>query len=294
MEKTISESVIDAIQPHRCAVLFIAPDYEVLKTKVKNQILDTLYKWLNKMGYDYEQVITSVRIEGSSVGFQYGKDSDVDVSVITNLPDNEVNKIWTLLPNGNNVEGSTMPINYYLLRSHETDTKDTTTDIYDVLEDKWIKQTPLEEIKKNIPFSYVLEVAKFFTAGVDDRINEYEADKTELEYLKSLTEIEISKDDKAKEIARKEEEIKSDLDAIYFAHCCLKAIRHQAYGKKDGSLEGWYPVIIDIKEPEHFNDPNNSLSNRVYKTIEKLGYFEKLEKYEAERTKLRESSLKKS
>lgn len=285
-KENLSESVIDPIQMTRSKALFLAPDYNVLKTKVKNQILDILYKWLKKMGYDYEQAITSIRIEGSSIGFQYSPTSDIDVSVISTIPDEEINKLWKILPNGTNVEGTTMPINYYLLRSNETNTEDTTADIYDVLNDKWIKQTPLEEVKKNIPFSYVIEVAKFFTAGVDDRINEYEADKTELEYLKKLTKVEISEEEKQKLIAQKESEIKSDLDALYFAHCMLKSIRHQAFGKK-GVAEGWYPVIIDIKEPEHFNDANNSLSNRVYKMCEKLGYFDKLEKYEKEREKLR-------
>lgn len=286
MSEEISESVIDPIQPTRCKDLFIAPEYQVLKSRVKNQILDILYKWLKKMGFDYEHVIREIRIEGSSIGFQYTPTSDIDVSVISDIPDEKISEIWKILPNGTNVDGTTMPINYYLLRSNETDTKDTTADIYDILNDKWLKQTPLEEVKKNIPYSYVIEVAKFFTAGVDDRINEYEADKNELEYLKSLTKIEISDDDKADLIARKETEIKSDLDAIYFAHCMLKAIRHQAFGKK-GVSEGWYPVIIDIKEPKEYDDPNSSLSNRCYKIIEKLGYFEKLEKYEKEREKLR-------
>ena len=218
MEKeTLNESTLDPIQKTRCKDLFIGPEYNTIKSSVKSQILDNLYNWLKKMGYDYEQVITSIRIEGSSIGFQYTPTSDIDVSIISSIPDNEIDKLWKLLPNGQCVKGTEMPINYYMLRSNETDTDKATTDIYDLLNDKFTKQTPLEEIKREIPYSYVIEVAKFFTAGIDDRINELEADKTELEFLKKLTDKEIKEEEKKDLIARKETEIKADLDSIYRA-----------------------------------------------------------------------------
>lgn len=285
--ETLKESTLSPIQSTRCKDLFIGPNYEIIKSNVKNQILDNLYNWLKKMGYDYENVITSIRIEGSSIGFQYEPTSDIDVSIITSIPDNEIDKLWKLLPNGQNVKGTEMPINYYMLRSHETNTEKATADIYDLLNDKWIKQTPIEEIKRKIPFNYVIEIAKFFTAGVDDRINELEADKTELEFLNKLTEKEISKEEKADLISKKETEIKADLDAIYIAHCMLKSLRHQAYGKK-GDDNGWYPIpiIIELKDTEKYDDPNNSISNLVYKMVEQLGYFKKLEELEKEREKL--------
>jgi hypothetical protein len=288
MEKeTLNESTLDPIQKTRCKDLFIGPEYETIKSSVKSQILDNLYNWLKKMGYDYEQVITSVRIEGSSIGFQYTPTSDIDVSIISSIPDNEIDKLWKLLPNGQCVKGTEMPINYYMLRSNETDTDKATTDIYDLLNDKFTKQTPLEEIKREIPYSYVIEVAKFFTAGIDDRINELEADKTELEFLKKLTDKEIKEEEKKDLIARKETEIKADLDSIYVAHCMLKSLRHQAYGKK-GEGDGWYPIpiILELKDTEKFDDPNHSISNLVYKMIEQLGYFKKLEELEKEREKL--------
>lgn len=288
MEKeTLNESTLDPIQKTRCKDLFIGPEYNTIKSSVKSQILDNLYNWLKKMGYDYEQVITSIRIEGSSIGFQYEKTSDIDVSIISSIPDNEIDKLWKLLPNGQCVKGTEMPINYYMLRSNETDTDKATTDIYDLLNDKFTKQTPLEEIKREIPYSYVIEVAKFFTAGIDDRINELEADKTELEFLKKLTDKEIKEEEKKDLIARKETEIKADLDSIYVAHCMLKSLRHQAYGKK-GEGDGWYPIpiILELKDTEKFDDPNHSISNLVYKMIEQLGYFKKLEDLEKEREKL--------
>lgn len=285
--ETLNESTLSPIQPTRCKDLFMGPNYEIIKSSVKNQILDNLYNWLKKMGYDYEKVITSVRIEGSSIGFQYEKTSDIDVSIISTIPDNEIDKLWKILPNGQNVKDTEMPINYYMLRSHETNTEKNTADIYDLLSDQWIKKTDVKDIKRKIPFNYVIEIAKFFTAGIDDRINELEADRAELEFLNKLTEKEIEKEEKEELISKKETEIKADLDAIYVAHCMLKSLRHQAFGKK-GEEDGWYPIpiIMELKDTEKYDDPNNSVSNLVYKMIETLGYFKKLEEYEKEREKL--------
>lgn len=291
-EKTLNESTLSPIQSTRCKDLFVGPNYEVIKTSVKNQILDTLYNWLKKMGYDYEKVITSIRIEGSSIGFQYEATSDIDVSIISTLSDSEVDKLWKLLPNGQKVKGTEMPINYYLLRSNETETENTTSDIYDLLNDTFTKKTELKDIKRKIPFSYVIEIAKFFTAGVDDRINELEADKTELDFLKKLTKEEISEEERADLIAKKEMEIKADLDSLYVAHCMLKSLRHQAFGKK-GKEDGWYPIpiIIELKDTEKYDDPNHSVSNTVYKMVfDKLNYEEKLKPY----LDLREKMLLKS
>lgn len=284
--KNLTENILDPIQKTRCKDLFLAPNYEVIKTSVKNQILDNFYNWFKKMGYDYEKDITQIRIEGSSVGFQYGATSDVDVSIITTLKDSEIEKIRKLLPNGVNVKNTTMPINYYLLRVEEANAFNTTTDIYDLLSDTFIKKTPLSEIKRKVPFSYVIEVTKFFTSGVDNRINELEADKAELEFLEKLSDAEIEEEEKKKLIAQKETEIKADLDSLYVAHCMLKSLRHQAYGKRTEN-DGWYPipVILELKDTEKYDDPNNSISNSVYKCVEKLGYFKKLEKYEKEREK---------
>jgi hypothetical protein len=281
----ITESIIDPIQSVRCKNLFNGElGKEILKKDAKSQILDTIYKWLDKQGFKFEDYITDVYIEGSSVGFQYTDTSDIDVSVYSKIPDETINKLWTQLPNGNNLKETKMPINYYLMKKGSKDL-DTTDNCYDVKNDKWIKQQKIDDAKNIIPFTYLSEIAKFFTAGVDDRINEYESDNVELSYIKKLSKEEISIDEKNKLISQKETEIKSDLDAIYIAHCMLKALRRQAYGVK-GKEKGWYPDLLIKIESTEYNDPNHSVSNAVYKMIEKLGYFEKLEKYEELRNKL--------
>ena len=56
----------------------------------------------------------------------------------------------------------------------------------------------------------------------------------------------------------------------------LKGFRNQAF--RDGHAAD---LIIDIK-----SKGNSSINNTIYKMVEKMGYFEKLEKYEKEREKL--------
>ena len=271
--ETLNESILDPVQQTRCKDLFIGPDYQVLQTKVKNQILDSIYKWLEKMGYPYEEHVRSIHIIGSSVGWQYTNTSDIDVSIETDIDPAKIKQIWKLLPNGQLLKEH--PVNYYLT----SDLKDVTEseNAYDVLKDVWVKKQNKEDLKKHIPFGYVMEITKFFLSGVDDRIQEYEADKLELDYLNSVSKDDgIDDQEKQKLIAQKETELKADLDSIYIAHLMLKGFRNQAF--RDGHAAD---LIIDIK-----SKGNSSINNTIYKMVEKMGYFEKLEKYEKEREKL--------
>lgn len=276
--ETLNENILDPIQPTRCKELFLSPDYQTLQTKVKNQILDPIYKWLEKYGYPYEQHVRSIHIIGSSVGWQYTEASDIDVSIETDIPPEKIKQIWMQLPNGNLL--GKHPVNYYLT----SDLKDVTEseNAYDVLKDVWVKKQSKEDLKKHIPFNYVMEIAKFFLSGVDDRIQEYEADKVELDYLKSVT-----KDDGMDEneiqtlITQKETELKADLDAINVAHQMLKGFRHRAFNSEDGGES----LILNIE-----TKANGSINNLIYKMIfDKLKYDEKLEKYEKIREQIKKS-----
>lgn len=271
--ETLNENILDPVTQTRCKDLFIGPDYQVLQTKVKNQILDPIYKWLEKMGYPYEEHVRSIHIIGSSVGWQYTNTSDIDVSIETDIDPAKIKQIWKLLPNGQLLKEH--PVNYYLT----SDLKDVSEseNAYDVLKDVWVKKQNKEDIEKRVPFSYIMEITKFFLSGVDDRIQEYEADKVELDYLNSVSKDDgVDEQEKQKLVAQKETELKADLDSIYIAHLMLKGFRNQAF--RDGHAAD---LIIDIK-----SKGNSSINNTIYKMVEKMGYFEKLEKYEKEREKL--------
>lgn len=263
----LNENILDPVQETRCKDLFLSPDYQTLQSKVKSQILDPIYKWLEKYGYPYEEHVRSVHIIGSSVGWQYTDSSDIDVSIETDIPAETIKKIWKQLPNGNLL--GKHPINYYLT----SDLKDVSDseNAYNVLQDTWVKKQNKEELKKHIPFSYTMEIAKFFLSGVDDRIQEYETDKVELEYLKAAGKDDgISDEERNKLISLKENELKADLDAINVAHQMLKAFRWQAFQGNNPT-----ELIIDIK-----TKANGSVNNLIYKCVEKMGYFDKLKKYE--------------
>lgn len=273
----LNENILDPVQETRCKDLFLSPDYQTLQSKVKSQILDPIYKWLEKYGYPYEEHVRSVHIIGSSVGWQYTDSSDIDVSIETDIPAETIKKIWKQLPNGNLL--GKHPVNYYLT----SDLKDVSDseNAYDVLQDTWIKKQNKEELKKHIPFSYTMEIAKFFLSGVDDRIQEYETDKVELEYLKAAGKDDgISDEERNKLISLKENELKADLDAINVAHQMLKAFRWQAFQGNNPT-----ELIIDIK-----TKANGSVNNLIYKCVEKMGYFDKLKKYED----LRKDEMKKN
>jgi hypothetical protein len=277
MEQTLNENILDPVQQTRCKDLFIGPDYQVLQTKVKNQILDPIYKWLEKMGYPYEEHVRSIHIIGSSVGWQYTNTSDIDVSIETDIDPAKIKQIWKLLPNGQLLKEH--PVNYYLT----SDLKDVTEseNAYDVLQDTWVKKQNKEELKKHIPFNYVMEIAKFFLSGVDDRIQEYEADKVELDYLKNATKDDGVDEKELKElITQKETELKADLDAINVAHQMLKSFRWQAFQGNNPT-----DLIIDVK-----TKANGSINNLLYKMImDKLKYEEKLKKYEQLRENLQKN-----
>lgn len=264
----LEENVLDPVQENNCPEIF---EKGLMKKKVKGTILDPIYKWLDKYKFPYEDYVKSVSLIGSSAGYQYNKTSDVDVSIETSIPVDTIKKIWRELPNGNNLPDSKHPVNYYLT-SDKKDVEES-ENAYDIINDVWIKKQDRKDIEKSIPFSYIMEVAKGILSGIDDRIQEYETDNIELDYLKSLSSKDIgySKEEIDALISQKENEIKSDLDAINVQHQLVKSFRKEAF-ENDNPTE----TMLDIK----IVSKNSSLNNAVYKMLEKCKYFEKFEKYE--------------
>ena len=227
------------------------------------------------MGYS-EKNVKEIHVIGSSVGYQYNDASDVDVSIMTDIPVATIKEIWRMLPNGNTIPDTKHPVNYYL--TADLSDVESADNAYDLRTDKWDKK-PTKE-KADIPMSYILDIAKFFMAGIQDRLSEYERDKKELEIYKSYSpeKQEVSKEELDRLIAQKESEVKADLDSLFIAHHIAKAFRKEAFEKDDTS---WLTSIeIKVKKP------NFSVNNLVYKTLEEFGYLEKLEAIYKEREKL--------
>ena len=266
----LDENILDPINKELSKDLF---NKGIMIGKVKYYIVDTIIRWLKKMGYEQE-IIKSIHLIGSSAGYQYNDASDVDVSIETSIPVEDIKKLWKLLPNGNAIPDTKHPLNYYLT-SDLSDVEQAEA-AYDIQNDTWKKEHKPEENK--IPETYALEIAKFFISGCVDRLEEYNRDKIELEYYRKYNpkEQEIKQEEIDDFIAKKEQEIKADLDAIYIAHKIIKAFRKEAFQSKETD------ILLDLK----VSSPNNTINNVIYKTLEKYGILERLDEAEKDRQKL--------
>lgn len=262
----IKESVLDPVNNELSPDIFIG---EKMRVDVRITIRKNFIKWWNELGHDESKIIKMVMI-GSSTGYQYSSTSDIDVNVQVDIPDEEFDKIWKLLPNGNMLLDTLHPINYYLT-SDDSGVKNADS-AYDILENKWIKKP----IKSNYkaPYNYGLQVAKFFMYGIDNKVAELDRDLEELKMYKMYLEddnLEMDKDELNSAISLKETEIRADLDALNMAHNLARSFRQEAF---EDDYESKFLITIETKSP------NESLNNVIYKILEKFGYFDKIKKYD--------------
>lgn len=274
----LQESVLDPV--HETLAKEVWDSDGKLKSKHKKYILDKLSKWLKEMKIEAEP--KHVMIVGSIATYQYSPLSDIDVNVLIDIPEDRYKQIIPLLPNGEPLPGTTYPINYYLSTLAEPNDIAGRQAIYDVVTDKWVKRANKEKIQ--YPYAYIIEIAKFFMDGIDQRVAEYERDKIELElytgYLKDEG-VDLEEKEIREAIDKKELEVKADLDSIFVALKMVKAFRKKAF--EDGFVSSY---LIDIKSA----NSDFSINNLVYKALERFGYIDKLEKY----MKIREKYDRKS
>lgn len=273
----VNESVLDPVRDSLAKDVWTKNENHV-KEKHRSYILDTLYEWLKKMDIDTEP--TKVAILGSITTYQYTDTSDIDVNVVIDISEKKQGEIIKFLPNDTPLPGTKHPVNYYISKDAESniEKKDSA---YDLLNDKWLKRPDKKDVV--IPYSYVLEIAKFFMDGIDERVAEYERDKIELELYKDYIDrkdISVDKDSLSDAIENKEVEIRADLDAIYTGLKMVKSFRGKAF---EDDYEANFMIKIETK------DPDFSINNLVYKTIERFGYLDKLKKYKD----IRDDMLKK-
>lgn len=267
LDSWLGESILDPIRKGLAQDVW-EKDGERIKSKHREYILKTLNDWLKKMDVDEEP--KSVAIIGSMTTYQYNDQSDIDINVVIDVPDSKRKELLKFLPNLTNLPGTEHPVNYYIAEDAGENVKKKPSS-YDLLNDKWIKKPKEEDVE--IPHSYVLEIARFFMDGMDSRVSEYERDKMELELYKSYQEdktIQINEKDLDQIIRTKEMEVRADLDALYVALKMLKAFRGEAFE------EDYEPKFLIRIETEN---RDFSVNNIVYKTIERFGYLDKLQKY---------------
>lgn len=271
-DKPLSESVLDPV--HNTLAKDVWNRNNKLKEKHRRYIIDTFNDWLDTMGVEEDP--KDIVIIGSITTYQYSKYSDIDVNVAMDLSDKKRSELLKYLPNGTNLPDTNHPVNYYLSKD-AMENVEIQKSAYDVLNDKWLKEPKKEDV--SFPYGYILEIAKFFMDGVDERIAEYERDKKELDLYKEYQkdeEIQMSETEVQKVIEQKRLEIKADLDALYVALKMVKSFRGKAF---EEDYEPHFLISIESANRDF------SVNNLVYKALERFGYLDKLKKYKEEREK---------
>jgi predicted nucleotidyltransferase len=277
----ITESVLDPLQDEMCSELWDSNN-KLLKS-AKKYIIDKLDAWLKtKTDKTYKNVF----ILGSMTGFQYTKDSDIDVNFVIDMPEDEMKNILrkpiNIELNEKPLPGTEHPVNYYVSPKFKEEWKKE-GGIYDVLEDKWISTAEKEDNQMVIRnYKTSMEIARFFTSGLDIVMAEFYSDKAAyasyLEYGKKISEKE--QEDYQKLLSLKLQEILADIDSIYIAKHLLKSLRAESL-EKDSTLEISSQIIVK-------DNLNNSINNLIYKYIEKMGYFKRIQDILDEKAKWKE------
>lgn len=273
----MGESVLDPIQKDLSSEIWNSAGN--LKKDVRAFIINTFDKWQKQIKKEFE--IEDITLLGSIATYQYSDTSDIDIHIHTkSLTDKEKNDLRPTLPKIDLPKTKHRIEYFFPIDKRDVEMSDVA---YDVLNDKWLKKPQKTDVK--IPIDYIIEIAKFFIAGIEDRAAQYERDKVELELYKSyLADKEMNQDKEKLEqaIEKKQSDILADLDALHVAQHMAKAFRHEAY-QQDGYE---YDFTFEIKT----KNPNLSINNLVDKLLDKFGYHDRLRKYAEIREKLQKKS----
>jgi len=270
----LNESILDPFVENLSSDLW--DKNNKLKSSVKVHIVKKLETWLKS--YTNKKP-THMFLLGSMTGYQYIDSSDIDINFVIEVKDEEKqDEMKKALPNGHPLPGTKHPINYFLSTEIKEEWKKAGP-IYDIFKDKWVlppvKDKSLDNRGSAIVGNYrvVIEMSRFFLSGLDSLITEYHADVAAYNAYEGFIHGSIKKEDARdlKDLMKfKLSEIVSDIDGIRLGKHILHALRVEGF---DEDKEFEISTQITIKD-----SANASINNMVYKYIEKLGYFEKLQK----------------
>lgn len=258
--RTLEESILDIPQKDYCKELLTAEDK--MKPEVRDQILDTVKNWQDQINFDFR--VEKVYAKGSLLSKRYNDTSDLDVSIYTNMSKEQLNDVYDIIPKGQNIEGTKHPLDFFVLIEGEETPEKNLDNIYDVLNDEWIKRT--EEYENEIPLDYVVQVSNFFINGARIALSNYENDKILYEYYNDLDSqnYEISEEELANTRELKKRDLKADLDALKIALHMISSFRHEVYEEED-------PKAFSISIETNSDNPHVSINEQLTKTLEKFG-----------------------
>lgn len=282
--KVLNESVLDPIQKQRCDAMFNPNDKReqpVLLYSTKQFIFSLLEKFKEETGLK-KMEYTQAFIVGSSLGYQYRDDCDIDVDVRINLTRSEMKGKFHCIPKNILLPNTSHPVNIFLLTSDDEEYNfDNAESAYDLLTDTWIKQGRLENADK-IPFEYVAGVSEFLMDGITLQLSRAERDLYDLNKYMNIdpNKVAISESERKAFISQKISDLIIDKDAIKLAHTLMFRLNRDAFDDK--------PISFSIKYT--YEDKHYSMNNLIYKYLDQYKYYEKIE----EMAKVIDETIKKA
>jgi hypothetical protein len=265
-EHLLKESILDPAKDKLDPQIWSG---ERLKANVRKEIVDKINKWLANFT---DKKIGRILYIGSTTGYQYNDDSDIDVNFsIDGIDDAKRKELAKILPSGYPLTGTKHPVNYFI--DYGENITDDRGPVYDILNDKWLVK-PTKETGTDKNYKATAEISRFFVAGVNVAIEEYEEDVRTYETYTAIlkgTKKDEDKKDLETFVRFKLQEIINDLDGIYIAYHMLISLRDEGFGRFENP-RGDLQIYTDIK----VNNKNTSISNLVYKYAEKLGILTKM------------------
>lgn len=221
-----------------------------IKPSLKSKIINHITNWLQTN--NITNALESINILGSNAGYQYSKDSDLDINIVLNIPDNTLKELIEHIPEP--IQTS-FPINFYIANKYKKEWEWETNGVYDLLKNKWNKSPEQPTQQDNLKI--VSEVSRMFVSGLDASISEYKRD------LDVYNSIKDSNKDK-NYIALKRLELNEDIESLKIAYYVIHSFRQEAFIKEPFKSD----IVMDVKHK------NNSINNLIYKYLERLGYFQ--------------------
>lgn len=252
-ELYVTESVLDYQRKDLDPNVFDFPEsgHPILKSGIKKQIVKNLEEIHSIVP------VMDCYLVGSILTKKYNNYSDIDVTCETDSEPNPVamENLSTLLSkiNGELAVGTTHPINYYVLTGQSN--HENFNAIYDILNDKWIKEDEGEtfNVKK-----YMNRLAEEFR-GIDLTTAELRRDLVDYDTLKELSKEDVENLDF--EIEKHLTEIEEDINKIVDMYDRAKIVRKRAFSKD-----------MSPKEIREFGHKNNLPENILYKMLERYYY----------------------
>lgn len=158
----VDESLLEAIEIHKQLNPKLWDKNKKLKREVRNKILKIVETFKKQLRDDeIKIIIEDIKIVGSNCSYNYSKDSDLDIHIVSNTEKlkNEDNLYPIIYDNYKSIFNNKYELNFYgipveiyvetsdtILKEDRKPSALRSCGAYSVLEDKWIKEPVVENI----------------------------------------------------------------------------------------------------------------------------------------------------